>query len=315
MRIRSILVGSVAAALSFTAIAAGNTPGTIAGQATRSGDAVSFSGVAQLADVKASSAMPSFMITKFADAEVAKASGLDLTGASIKELADGSGLEFSWKVSSMPTTGVPEGVRYNWTFASGNQTYQLQVKRSNVGSATTAESPVDHAQAAANGGWWFQLRGACAANYLHPSNPVQGCYHLGFFNGSVDTATGTVKMVLPYGAKDGIGRTVADTFRRGTPITAAESAAMSITASGQAGVSNATTSQYLNGWGTYFPGTVVYAALGNASGPGSYSLVTTKGDGTYAGTLSGAGTHVWVKACTGNNVIDEPCTATAIPVG
>jgi hypothetical protein len=94
---------------------------------------------------------------------------------------------------------------------------------------------------------------------------------------------------------------------------------MSITASAQAAVSNTATSAFLNGWGTYYPGTVVSAALGDASAPtGSYGLLDTAGDGSFAGSLEGPGTHVWIEACTGygvQNLTADPCTASAIAIG
>lgn len=314
MRTTSVLAGGVAAVLSLSALAFGvTTPeGGTAASATRDGDTVSFDGFANTPDPGQSRIPGEYFLTPFADADVADAVGIDLQDALIEENEDGSGLRFTWQLASdMPPEGVPEGVRYNWSFQAGDQTYQLQVKRSNLLSSTTAESPMDHAVEAAEGDWWFQVRGACVDNYLAPQSPIAGCYHLGFFDGDVDTSTGTVSMVLPYEATDGIGRLVAGTFQRGTPISENQSAGMSITASAQAVVSNAPSSQFMNGWGTYYPGTVVSVALGDANGPtSSYTLLDTPGDGSFAGSLSGAGTHLWVKGCSGyavQGVDPDPC--------
>lgn len=314
MRTRTALAAGLAAMLSLAGLAfhATTPEGATAATATRDGDAVSFAGYANTPDPGSSRIPGEYFLTEFAEADVADAAGTDLQDAFIEELEDGSGLRFTWQMASeLPPEGVPEGVRYNWAFQAGDQTYQLQVKRSNLANVTTAEAPVDHAVEAAEGDWWFQLRGACADAYLVEENPISGCYHLGFFDGEVDTATGTVSMVLPYEAQDGIGRVVAETFQRGTPVVEAQSANMSITASAQAVVSTTDTSQYINGWGTYYPGSVVSVALGDAGGPtGPYQLLDTPGDGSFDGTLVGAGTHLWVKACSGYAVqgLDpEPC--------
>ena len=93
---------------------------------------------------------------------------------------------------------MPEFVRYNWAFRAGDQTYQLQVKRTNLLNITTAEAPIEHVSRHPRGDWFFQVRGASEASDLVEGNPVSGCYHLGFFKGEV-VAAGTVSMVLPYG--------------------------------------------------------------------------------------------------------------------
>ncbi len=322
MRPRATAAVGLAAALSLSTLAFGASVGegdTVA-SAARDGETVTFSGFANTTDPGASRIPGEFFLTEFADQQAADALGLDLQDAFIEEVEDGSGLRFTWQMATdIPAEGVPEAVRYNWAFQAGDQTYQLQVKRTNLLNITTAEAPIDHAAELAEGDWFFQLRGACTPEYLVAGSPVAGCYHLGFFDGDVDTSTGTVSMVLPYEAEDAIGRLVAGTFRRGTPITESQSAGMSITASGQAVVSNTATSQFINGWGTYYPGTVVSVGLGDAEGPTSgYSLLDTAGDGSFAGTLVGAGTHLWVEACSGYGIVGfgpQPCTTSSHLIG
>lgn len=321
MRARPLLAAAAVAALSLSVVAFHPVPadGTAA-NASRDGDVVTFAGHAVLPDAGVQE-VPAFGLTPFADGQAADAVGIDLVGATIEELEDASGLRFTWQLGSdLPPQGVPEGVRYTWTFDAGGETLQLQAKRTNVVSSTTAESPADHALEAAEGDWWFQLRGACVdgGGYPVPESPVSGCYHLGFFDGAVDAATGTVSMDLPYGATDQIGRLVAGTFQRGTPITAQNSAGSSIAASLQAAISNATVSQFINSWGTYHPGTTVAVALGTADAPSTgWSLLDSSGDGTFAGSLSGAGTHLWVRACTGIELqgLTDPCEVTSHLVG
>ena len=324
MRTRVLVAAGLAAALSLSTLAMNTTPadGTVTASAARTGDTVAFQGFAEVADPGRSQIPGEFFLTEFADQSVADAIGTDLQDAFVEELEDGSGLRFIWQMATaLPADGVPEAVRYNWAFQAGDQTYQLQVKRSNLANISTAEAPVDHVQEFAEGDWFFQLRGACTAEYLVAGSPVAGCYHLGFFDGDVDLAAGTVSMELPYEAEDAIGRLVAGTFQRGTPISETQSANMSITASGQAVVSNTSTSQYINGWGTYYPGTVVSVALGDADGPATaYSLLDTDtdGDGAFAGSLDGEGSHLWVQACRGYGIAGfgpQPCLASGHPIG
>lgn len=221
----------------------------------------------------------------------------------------------------MPAVVPPEAVRYTWVFEIDGQSYQLQAKTSNLASVTTAEAPVDHVLEAAEGDGWFQLRGACEANYMHPDNPVSGCYHLGFFEGEFDTDNGRVVFELPYEAIDRIGRGVAQTFTRGSKLVASASANMSIAATFQAGVSNTSTAQYMGAsWGPYYAGTYVEAALGAADeAPSSFTALDTRGNGTFAGTLTGAGDTLWVRACRGGvDLVDpdapDPCVTRAFPV-
>lgn len=322
MRTRAVAAVALAAALSLSTVAAGGSvaEGDTAVSAARDGDTVTFSGFANTVDPGRSRIPGEFFLTEFAEPQVADALGLDLQDAFLEELEDGSGLRFTWQMASdIPAEGVPEAVRYNWAFQAGDQTYQLQVKRTNLLNITTAEAPIDHVTEFAEGDWFFQLRGACTPQYLVPGSPVAGCYHLGFFDGDVDASAGTVSMVLPYEAQDAIGRLVAGTFQRGTPIIESQSAGMSITASGQAVVSNTATSQFINGWGTYYPGTVVSVGLGDAERATSgYTLLDTDGDGSFAGTLDGAGTHLWVEACSGYGIVGfgpQPCTTTSHEIG
>lgn len=316
MRTRAFALA--AAGLGLLALATTQAPANdIVATAARSGSTVTFSGHANLPGDGLWST-PSFGMTKFADSEVAKAAGTDLVQGTIREYGDGTGLRFTWRMSQLPAQVVPEGVRYNWNFQAGGQTYQLQAKASNLLSITTAEAPVDHALQAASGRFWFQLRGACQTNYQ--GTPTAGCYHLGFYTGSVDTAKGTITFDLPYGAKDQIGRTVADTFRRGTPITHVDSAGTSVSAAFQAVVSNTATSQYWTGatLGTYYPGTFVSAGIGTAtSPPAAYTALETAGDGDFSGTLSGTGDRLWVKACKGGTDLDnnvDPCLVRSFPI-
>lgn len=314
-----VALGALAA---LTAAVSGDVPeGEIAASAQRDGEVVTFEGFAKLAD-PGSFSFGEFLITPFGDPDLARAGGIDLVGATIEELPDAAGLRFIWHLSELPEPVPPELVRYTWVFEIDGQSYQLQAKASNLASVTTAEAPVDHVLEAAEGDGWFQLRGACEANYMHPANPVSGCYHLGFFEGEFDHENAQVVFELPYEAVDRIGRGVAQTFTRGSKLVASASANMSIAATFQAGVSNTYTAQYMGAsWGPYYAGTYVEAALGSADGPSApFAPLEVPGDGSFAGALTGSGDTLWVRACRGGvDVVDpdaaDPCVTRAFPIG
>ena len=102
-----------------------------------------------------------------------------------------------------PVVGADGLVRI-FAFTAGGQSFQLQAKRSNLVSVTTAEDPVGHANQAASGEDWFQLRGACQESYQ--GTPVSGCYHLAFLDGAFDDDANTVSMFMPFDTRDGIDR-------------------------------------------------------------------------------------------------------------
>ena len=241
--------------------------------------------------------------TNFANADVAAAAGINMTDAKIQPLADGSGLRFIWVLSSMPAEVPPEGVRYTWAFKIGETQYQLQAKRTNMGSLTTAEDPVNHAKQLASQKPFFQLRGACVTNY--EGGPSAGCYHLAFLNGAFDVANKTVSMDLPYNTRDQIGRLVAPDFKPGAVLDPNETAAMSITAAFQAVVGNTTTSDFTNGWTSYYTGKRVDLAVGpaNAEPEGlEFTFPATVTGDSFRGEVTGLSTGsntVYARACSG----------------
>lgn len=243
--------------------------------------------------------------TNFANVDVATAAGTNLVDAKIAPLANGQGLRFIWELAGMPAQVPPEGVRYTWSFKIGTTQYQLQAKRTNLASITTAEDPMNHIQQATAQKEFFQLRGACVDNYFGTPQPVAGCYHLAFLNGAFDVANKTVSMDLPYQTKDKIGRVVAPDFKPGVTIEENQTANMSITGAFQAVIGNTTTSDYTNGWTPYYVGPSV--ALGVAA-PGqepegvTYSAPGTLNGSTFNGTVSGltaSKNTVYARACNG----------------
>ena len=241
--------------------------------------------------------------TNFAQADVANAVGINLTDAKIQPLADGSGLRFIWVMSSMPEQTPPEGVRYTWAFKIGETQYQLQAKRTNMASITTAEDPVNHVKQLASQQPFFQLRGACVVSY--EGAPTSGCYHLAFLKGAFDVANKTVSMELPYNPRDQIGRLVAPDFKPGAVLDPNVTAGMSITAAFQAVVSNTSSSDFTNGWTSYHTGKRVDLAVGPANGAPEdldYAFTSTVTGDSFRGEVTGmnnANNAVFARACSG----------------
>lgn len=258
---RQFLTALVGSALVLTsALPAAATSQITIGEVVRDGSFATVSGTATFAPIVEPESVGGAN-TNFANQSVAQAAGIDMVDAQILPLEDGSGLRFIWQMSSMPAQVPPEGVRYTWSFAIGNNQYQLQAKRTNMASVTTAEDPVNHVRQLAEQEF-FQLRGACTTNYGHESSPMSGCYHLAFLEGSFDTEVKTVSIDLPYRTRDSIGRLVAADFQPGVTLLASESAGMSIAAAFQAVAGNTTTSDFTNGWDSYFAGRNVHLGVG-----------------------------------------------------
>jgi hypothetical protein len=274
--------------------------------ASKSGATATVSGVATFAPITAPESVGG-TDTDWAQADVAAQAGIDMTDAKIVPLADGSGLRFSWHLSSMPAQVPPEAVRYTWSFKIGNTQYQLQAKRTNMASITTAENPIGHVKQLASQQPFFQLRGACVDSY--EGTPTAGCYHLAFLTGNLDTANKTVSIDLPYNTRDNIGRLVAPDFKPGAVLVENQTAAMSIASAFQAVVGNTSTSDFINGWSPYFVGPQVSLAVGPAdvdlSDPEALAFgpnLTLNPNGTFSGTIngvSGGNNTVYVRACNG----------------
>ena len=236
---------------------------------------------------------------------VGEAAGLKLTDATITPIT--GGLRFTWHVASLPEQTPPEGVRYNWAFKIGSKLYQLQAKRTNLLSLTTAENPVGHVQQAAAQKNFFQLRGACVDAY--EGAPANGCYHLAFLNGSFDVPNKRVSIDLPFETRDSIGRLVAPDFKPGAVLedNGGTSTGGSVISAGfQAVLSfNAYMANSINGIAKYYVGPSV--ALGVAA-PGqdpstiTYSAPAALTGSTFTGNVSGLTSSkntVYVRACNG----------------
>lgn len=245
-----------------------------------------------------------------------EAAGLGLQDGRIVPLPDGSGLRFSWHLSSLPAQVPPEGVRYTWSFKVGQRIYQLQAKRTNLVSLSTAEDPVGHLGQAQKQSDFFQLRGACVPAYLGVSvetpagtQQVNGCYHLAFLQGRFDEASKTVSIDVPFRTQDAIGRVVAPDLVPGALLTdngGVNSAGMVIAASFQAVVSNTVVSRYINGVRPFYAGPAVEVAVGPAGGSGSgltYTTAALEPNGRFKATLpAGAPAEpraLFVRACHG----------------
>lgn len=302
MSLRKLAGSAVALALAAAVTPAGAAPAVAIGTVTVEADGSALvTGTATFEPVTDAVSVGG-VNTQFEEPEVAGAAGIDLRDALIQPLADGSGLRFIWQLASLPPTVAPEGVRYTWSFAIGQRQYQLQAKLTNLASSTTAEAPLDHAQQVQRGSF-FQLRGACVTAYL--GAPISGCYHLAFLTGAFDYANARVSIDLPYRTRDAIGRLVAEDFVHGVALIENLTAGMSIAASFQAVVSNATVSDYTNGWNAYYVGPQVALAVGSATANPlalAYAEQATITGETFSGTVSGLGgtkTTVFARACNG----------------
>ena len=253
-------------------------------------------------------------ITGFANDQVGTPLGLSLRGAQIERLADG--VRFIWRLAELPDEVPPEGIRYTWSFRVGDQTFQLQAKRTNLASITTTEDPQGHALQAASGGAWFQLRGACQTSYR--GLPTSGCFHLAFLQGRFDTAANTVSVDLPFETRDSIGRLVAEDFVRGAVLQANETAGASVTAQGQAVVSTTAMGSFLNAWDPYWAGASVSLGVGrpglDPAGVPYAAAAELAPDGTWTGSVPGASatnTVLYVRGCNGALA---SCTYTSMPL-
>lgn len=204
----------------------------------------------------------------------------------------------------MPPEVPPEGVRYTWAFSVNGAQFQLQAKRLNLASITTAEDPVGHALQAANQRDFFQLRGACTNEYQ--GAPIAGCFHLAFLDGQFDVDGNRVVIDLPYETRDNIGRIVAAEFTPGSVLLESRSAGMSIAGAFQAVVSNTTVSNFINNWEPYYTAPVVDLAADRSSRNAAFVNYSTRAelaaDGTWIGTVSGFGganDTVFARACHG----------------
>ena len=285
----------------LAAMPAGAAPTLSFTSAVRDGATATVSGTAAFTEITEAQSVQG-TDTDFADMAVAQAAGIDLTDAKIAPLPDGSGLRFVWQLSSLPEQVPPEGVRYTWSFRIGETQFQLQAKRTNLVSITTAEDPIGHAKQATVGDY-FQLRGACVTSY--EGTPTAGCYHLAFLKGKFDAASKTVSMDVPYETRDAIGRLVAPQFKPGVVLEENLTANMSIVAAFQAVIGNTSTSDYITGWNPYYVGPRVDLAVGPANAsPEALTFATPAAldGGAFTGTVSGltgSSTTVFARACNG----------------
>jgi hypothetical protein len=306
MRTRPVLTAAVTAAVAaLTAGALAAPSGTTVTSATRSGSTVTAAGTATFSGVSGPVSVGGTN-TEFAQPPVSGPAGFDLVDALVGPLPDGKGLRFTWKLRDLPAQVPPEGVRYTWSFAIGDATFQLQAKRTNLASVTTPDDPQGHVTAAA-AGTTFQLRGNCGTTYMDVV-PLSNCPHLRFLPGAFNTATDTVTMDLPFGA--------APAIVPGAQLTEVQAAGMSISAGLQAVASVAQVSDFINGWTPYAAGPTVGIATGTATAnPLGLNYAAAALDGTsWTGTLSrvsSSHTRLYVRTCEG---LMTECTYTSAPL-
>jgi hypothetical protein len=302
----ALVVTATAATLAATALAA--PTGTVVDSAVRTGTTVAASGTATFDGLVGAASVGGTNKNMPADAAAGPA-GVQLVDALIEPLADGAGLRFIWKLESLPAQVPPEGTRYTWSFGIGEKTFQLQAKRSTMGSTTVADDPAGHVGAMSKAGF-FQLRGNCGTIGDLPSPAPASCPHIAFVEGAFNTADATVTMDVPFGLA------VAPEIAPGAVLTEVQTAAMSITAAFQAGVSNANTSDHTNGWNPYYAGPSVSLATGSATAnPATLTYAPATVDaGSWSGTVASPvrNTTLYVRSCEGPS---SSCTYTSAPIG
>ena len=246
-------------------------------------------------------------------ADTSRQTGVDLLGASVSQPDPANPtLVFEWKVTNLPPpSSLPEAIRYTIPFKittpSGEKTYQLQAKLSNVASITLADDPPGHARAPG----FFQLRGNCVANYQ--GAPVSNCPHIAWLNGSFNASTDTVRIELP------LGQSYAPDIVPGIVLLPNVVAGGTIAASYQAVISNATTTDYAE-WTEEVTYTVPSPAVSLGIAPAGTNpdnvnfskAATVSSDGSFSGTLASPGPgsyEVFARACFGSN-----CGVKSVPI-
>lgn len=230
------------------------------------------------------------IVTDFAQADVSTQAGTQLTDALVEATDDG--LTFTWQLANLSAAAPPEVVRYTWSFAIGEETFQLQAKTTNIASITLADDPAGHVTHA---GASFQVRGNCVAQYQ--GTPVANCPHIGWTEGAFDTANDQVTMTVPWGFHELI--------EPGAVVVENQTAGMSIAASFQAVANTSNLSSFINEWTRpYVAGLGVFVATAPADTDparvkGGKPLAVAK-DGSFKGTVEvEPGDAVFVRACTG----------------
>ena len=247
-------------------------------------------------------------------ADTSRQTGVDLTGASVSQPSPADPtLVFEWKVTNLPPpASLPEGIRYTIPFkintASGEKTYQLQAKYSNLASATVPDDPAGHARAP---GTFFQLRGNCVTNYQ--GTPVANCPHIAWLNGAFQTGTDTVRIELP------LGQAYAPDLVPGVELLPNVTAGTTISASYQAVVSNATTTDEAL-WDEVVTYTIPSGGVRLGIAPAGTNpdnvtfntAATVSDNGSFTGSIAAPGPgsyEVFAKACFGSN-----CGVKSVPI-
>ena len=296
------LPGAVSAAppsLSITGVTVNGGTGSVSG--TASFGAVGSQSVVTEESTKADG--------QVANSAVGEAAGVQLTDATITPIA--GGLRFTWHVASLPEQTPPEQVRYTWAFQIGNNIYQLIAKRTNLLTVNTIDDPAGYIDRLASQKPFFQIRGSCSSSYR--GLPLNGCYHLGFLEGSFDVANKRVTMDVPFEAKDSVGRVIVPDLKPGATIleyagafvgSTAIAAAIQYGPLSTADVS-ANMQRSINGLAPYHVGPQVVlgvAAPGQDPATITYSAPGILSGSTFSGTVSGltaSKNTVYARACSG----------------
>lgn len=165
-----------------------------------------------------------------------EAAGLDVTELYVHRIeAPAPHLEFVIKVTNLPAAPPQEVVRYLWQMTVNGKAYWIQAKSSDVASTATADDAPGSVQRVAGS---FRLRGNCSTVAV-----LSTCVHLLWLDGSFDTTNGEILINVP------LDNPVAPDFTSGASII--QGTDQTMTASVQAGISNASTSDTVTGYEDY----------------------------------------------------------------
>lgn len=228
--------------------------------------------------------------------------GLDATAIALRQ-ADPNvpEVEFIVRVTDLPSTPLPEVVRYLWQFQIDGEEYWVQAKTSDFTTATAFSD--DPAGTATNVPGSFRLRGDCGL--VEPTPNVTSCKHLAWLDGAFDPTRDEVRVRVP------LGRSVSPEIAAGAVLDGAV-----MDASLQAVISNATTSNTVTQFTPYeFPQRTVQVGIVPSGQDPEFTDTATLDRSKFSATLDTAGLasgsyDVWVRACFGVNCGEEMTTIT-----
>ena len=215
-RIRSAILCAAALTIVIPGRASGAPPHLAIHDVVVSGGTGAVTGVAEFDSLTGAVSVvgPEAVHTKgeLTQTDAGYAAGVQLVDATITELP--GGLRFTWHLTNLPEQTPPEVVLYGWDFQIGDRAYQLSAKRSDMLSINAFDEPVRFAERLASQQAFFRLRGNCGVW----REVVTGCSHMGWLEGTFDSANKQVRIDLPFQARDELGRIMIPELKPGAVL-------------------------------------------------------------------------------------------------